>query len=111
VESRGNAIRLRGAVEDRAENEVVDGTTSGRPSPPSDTECTERPIRKPGGAQPRTLDAGNESARKWTPCAPAATATSNRSFTTPRARVPRTALTQAVTRRVNGPPSRSRSRI
>ena len=77
----------------------------------SATECTDRPIRNAGRCHARHAScAGNESARRCTPCAPAASATSNRSLTSTRVRVPRTASTHAATRRVNGPPSRSRSR-
>ena len=55
----------------------------------SSTPCTERPIRKPGGASRRAAATGIESPRRCTPSAPQASATSRRSLTTTRVAVPR----------------------
>ena len=59
-------------------------------------------MRNAGGATILTRAAGIESPRRCTPCAPAASATSTRSLTRTRARVPRTASTQRSTSRVSG---------
>ena len=75
------------------------------------SECTDLPIRNDGGTAARTRRGGAESPRRCTPCAPAAIATSSRSLTRIRVRVPRTASTARTTSASRAPSAMLRSRI
>ena len=74
-------VRLRRCREHGAGDQVVDAPAAATASAAA---CTERPMRKPGGASRARRAGGIESPRRCTPSAPQASATSRRSLTTMR---------------------------
>ena len=90
----------------RPKDEVVE------PFPPSaatasSTSWTDWPMRKPAFASVRARDASNDVPRRWTPCAPAAIATSRRSLTMMRVADPLTSATACRTTSYSSPAGRS----
>ena len=94
-EPGGTAAAASTCLEDGAEDEVIDPLPPAVVATASGTLWTERPMRNGAGTHARTRRAANESPRRCTPWAPAASATSRRSLTRMRVRVPRTASTHA----------------